>query len=595
MTTNLSSSSNYTALNNRYYGDKFPNPWTDYSSDDFPLDLPRIFRFCEYVWYSCGTFSSASKRVIRYLLTELDFGDLDSVSRDKWQELMDGAGILSTLGEIGDNFLAYGNAFSSIYQPFKRFLQCPKCGREIPLSEADYTFEHWSFVMTCPRCKYHGEFRRHDVRHTDLKSVKVKIWSPHDISMIWHPVSQRAKYAWKPPAAFKEHVRRGDKFYLEDTPWELVDAVRNDGLFVFYPGKLHHAKEPTLAGVENRGWGIPRALAHFKQVWYCQMLRKANEAISLDWIFPLRIIAPPAGGGAGGIEPARQINLGDFKSNVNSIIDAHRRNPNRYYVLPFPLTYEEPGGQGLKFAPVDLLEQSTAQLLNDMGYPVDLYQGNLRLQTMPAALRLFDRNWSHLRDSFNEFLQWFAEAVANLFRWEVVNVRLRPVSLADDLENRHIMLNLMSAGLVSDETALGEFNIDAKQERQKKLRERMEYERQTLEMQKQQESSLAMMENVEGGALSQPGQAPAQPGMMPAQGAVIAPGADLESKWAQSEQMAQQLLSMPYTPRRQLLNRIRESDPTLHALVTQRMDTIRSQTNTAAGEAARQGQLALPA
>ena len=48
----------------------------------------------------------------------------------------------------------------------------------------------------------------------------------------------------------------------------------------------------------------------------------------------------------------------------------------------------------------------------------------------------------------------------------------------------------------------------------------------------------------------------------------------------QAMQMAQQLLSMPYEARRSELVKIKHSNPTLHAIITQHMDDMRSQASS---------------
>jgi hypothetical protein len=52
-------------------------------------------------------------------------------------------------------------------------------------------------------------------------------------------------------------------------------------------------REDALAGVRNRGWGISRVLANFRQAWYVQVLHRYNEAIALDYVIPFRLITPP--------------------------------------------------------------------------------------------------------------------------------------------------------------------------------------------------------------------------------------------------------------------------------------------------------------
>lgn len=52
---------------------------------------------------------------------------------------------------------------------------------------------------------------------------------------------------------------------------------------------------------------------------------------------------------------------------------------------------------------------------------------------------------------------------------------------------------------------------------------------------------------------------------------------------AQAEGQAQQLLAMPYEMRRSQLTQIKKSNETLHALIIQKMQTMRQQAQTQGG------------
>ena len=96
---------------------------------------------------------------------------------------------------------------------------------------------------------------------------------------------------------------------------------------------------------------------------------------------------------------------------------------------------------------------------------------------------------------------------------------------------------------------------------------------------------------------------PAGPGGMPMGGAPMPGGGGgmgtpsngavtPQGMMAQADQIAQQLLAIPYEVRRTQMVELKNSDPALHALVKQRMGDIRSQAKSEGGQMVMQQQQA---
>ena len=67
---------------------------------------------------------------------------------------------------------------------------------------------------------------------------------------------------------------------------------------MFNTDAIYHMKESALAGVNHKGWGIPRTLVNLGLAVYAQTLRRYNEVLAMDYIVPFRVITPmPKAGG----------------------------------------------------------------------------------------------------------------------------------------------------------------------------------------------------------------------------------------------------------------------------------------------------------
>ncbi len=563
----------------------FPDPFQDVASQRMPNTISDVLRFCDALWSQNGTYRMAMERVVSYFLTDVELTDIDDDEKHRYSDFLnDTLDIKSNLRLLGMDFMFYGNSFSSLYIPFRRHLQCPDCGFEQPIDEIDYKFRNFEFLATCrnPKCGFHGSFRRNDRRTYEEDLVRVVRWSPHQIKILFHPVSHRAIYIWKIPESFSEEIRKGTPFYIEDTPWEIIQAVQNKQDFQFHPHVIYHMKEATLAGIENRGWGVPRALSNFRQAWYLQVLKRYNEAIGLDYIVPFRVITPSSRG-RGELDPMLNQNLSGFKRNVMSMLNRHRRDPANWNVLPFAVEYQALSGEGTELAPYEMMTQATDELLNAVGVPAELYRGSVEMQVMPSALRLFEATWPHLVSGYNGWLSWLFDQMASEFNWERPRGKLQRVTLADDMEAKHIRLMLAQGNQISMQSAFSPLGINVHDEIDRKIEEEKYLAKRQQELQEELERTQAARQSL----LGQPptmqqgaeaGMAPGGGGMPPMGGPPAmggGAGATPGDMVAQAEQMAQQLIGAPQSVVRQQLSALKQSDQTLYALVKSKMEQLR--------------------
>lgn len=518
----------------------------------------------------------------------------------------------------------YGNSFSSVVVPFKRFLTCPRCGYLAPLKEVyenkNFAFK-WNepeFHATCPACKvgsgYTGKWKVKDEPDDEEKKLRVKVWSPHEIETVHDLITDDIAYIWRIPEDYKMQIHRGHLFHLERVPMEVLKAVHNNQVYRFNPDAIFHMKEPTLSGLNTRGWGLPRILFNFRQIWYVQVLRRFNEAIALDYVIPFRVITPaPASGKTGSgmaVDPLTMYNGGDFRGQVQQMVRRRRRDPAGLQILPFPVNFQMFGADANQLAPRDLLDQANETLLNDAGTPVELYNGSLQLQTAPVALRLFESTWHHMVHDANAFLAWLVRQVSQIMSWEVVDARLKRVTIADNLEKQMMAAQLMMSQQLSGTTVIRDLGYDWKQE-QKQIAEEARYqsELQARTQEEMQQAGFAQQiakgqqgDPSQGGGGGGGGGGAAGGGGDPSQGAGASMGTSMQGPVSQylasmgpstpqtpqdmlavADSIAQELMGLPEAVKDSELRKLKTSNEVLHSLVKARMDQMRQQAKSQGG------------
>ena len=567
--------------NSRPDANKYPNPFCDIASTYLPADLDESFEFCEQLMLTMPPFAAVVNRVVSYFLTDIEVDDVSDDTRDKYEEFFDNQiHVIQALQDIGKDYFCYGNAFVSLYLPFQRYLRCDRCGTEYNVEKMDYRFdaENGKFFCECPKCKRgEQEMKRVDRRLHDPSKVKVKRWNPKRIRLKVNDISEETRYYYEIPEKFVEKVREGNRFYLNTTQWGFIEtclgkAKRDEekNLFEFEDNQVFHMKDTVLAGLSDdiKGWAIPPMLPYFKLAYYIQLMRRYDEAIALDFIVPFRVLFPQ-GGTSGTQDPLQLVSMSTFVAQMQEMIARKRSNVTTYEVAPFAIGYEMIGGEAKQLAPKENIEQATQELLNAMGFPQELFAGTLTLQAAPVALRLFEKEWNPLVDNMNTILQWMTDQVSRYFMWDPAKVKLTPITLADDMEKKSIMLQAAAGQDISKQTVYRTLGYNYLDEQQRIVREQQD-------VQKMQEKAMADAQaQAASGAMGGGGEGGDESGMNGPGGQVGATPGDVES---QATELATNLVKAnnPAQTRHQLAQ-IKQTNPTLYAMVKAKMQDLRQE------------------
>ena len=543
--------------------DKYPNPFFDIASEYVPSDINQIYELCEFIMTTMAPFRAVTSRVVRYFLTEVVVEGEEDKEREKYEDLFEKKlRLVETLGEIGEDFVTYGNVYLSLFLPFDRMLRCPHCQTEYHCDAIQYKFKKGQFEGRCPKCDVDVVFGHVDRRSPQVDRVRVIRWNPKRMKVRVHPVSGRTQYFLDMDQQFCNKIKSGNPFYLNDTPWSMIEtALRpSENLFQFKDGSLFHLKAGSLAGLPIRGLGLPPMLPNFKLAYYIQLLRRYDEAITLDYVVPFRVLFPQAQNGANQ-DALTLMNMGTFVAQMEHMVQNHRKQITDVQVAPFAIGYQMLGGEAKSLSPKESIQLALDELFTSMGYPAELYKGTLSLQAAPVALRLFEKEWSHLVTGYDNIICWIRELTGRYFRWSnKIEAHLRPVTLADDLERKALMVQAAAGQDISKQTAYRPLGIDYMEEQKRIVEEQQEIQK--LQQKAMEESSSQQLDG-SGGENAGPN-------------AVV--GATPGDVYEQAQQLAQQLLTQtPASMRRGELIKIKHSNPTLHALVLQCMDDMRTQ------------------
>jgi hypothetical protein len=578
-------------------GKGFADPWNDYASRLMPRTLQNVIREGMRLYLSNPIYRAALDRLTRFFLTSIVVDDCDDTTKRNYLEFFNRRlKAEKMLAELGDDYAAVGNSFSSLIVPFRRYLRCTKCGSERPIDKVPgYKWENMEFRGECPDCHKKNTFKREDRTHINKTSeFKIMRWYPTHMVLRYNALTHDIEFRYRIPAEDATLIKGGDRLYLATTPWELIEAAQENALFKFEPGKVYHMKEAVLAGVRNVGWGMPRFMTAFRQAFYVQVLHRYNETLALDYIMPLRVVFPRA---AGPNDPLSSLSMNMMGSNVMSIFNKGRGDPATFNFLPFPVESANLGGEGVSMATKDMMTSANEELMDGMSIPMELHRGTMQTQAAPMALRMMMKTHQHIPNEFNNWLQWCADEMAILNNWRPASVRLQPVTMADDIERKQIYLQLASARQIAMGTAYGPLGLNYEEEQYRiadedRLNQKIQKEVEREQMaQAEIDQRLAEMKESgqAGGMPPPPGGMPPGGGGMPPGGGGMPPGGGMGGMGGQqgpimpgdimmqAQQMAQQLVSMPPAEAKRQLAQVKQQNELLHSQVLSEMKKLRGE------------------
>ena len=580
----------------------------------FPITLGQMLDWSDWLWIHCGMYTQALRNSVRYFLGDIsiEVRDTDksgSEERDQVRtDLIDSYRIFDLLGRAGDEYVQWGNSFSTVAPAVRRILHCRQCGATFPAKQCEdlrYGAEH--FTGTCPICQKKGLTLDNTESMDDTVPLQVTFWNPRLIDIDYCPTTRTCEYYLNPSKEWIESFGRQNKTFICETRIEFLQAldkkvrIKMDGKY------FKHLKPPLPSTIEDGmlGWGLPLYISEFGKVIEILMLKRYNEAILSDYLIPFRVISPPPSGGNPDADPMRTYNMSDFRSRIMEMVSSHRANPTEIHVAPFPLQYQLMGGEAKSLIPMDVLDKCVADLLSSMCIPIEFAQMTIANSGgPPVGLRRFEKVWATNIAALDEWLQWLCDCRTDILRSPAVRCRLVKASIYDDDMSRDLKTKLAMASVISKGTALRPLGIDYESEqllmRDEADREQKLGEEKQVSEEKRGELQGAMVESQPGvGQLMAaqqggmpPGGAPMPPPSgPPPQGAAGGAPADIEQLWAQAESMAPQILTAPASERRSMLINLSKENPQLHAFVKSMVEKMEQQAGQQGVNAAREGQM----
>lgn len=499
-------------------GVNYPNPFFDVAHTYLPTTIKELFKYCRYYFLTNPLINATIFKLSEYPITDIIVDHENPSVKRRWEEYFhDHLQYRPYQVECGLDFNCYGNCCSSLSFPFQKYLTCRRCNFS---ERADKIRQHWNFTnfgfrLNCPAC---GNVEDADVREVYYKNasgIRLVRWNVEDIEISYNDITGESTHFYNIPGPVRSDIVIGKKDVVEKVPQIFIQALRQQKGIVFSKDNFFHMKRPTLAW-QDRGWGIPLILPVLKDAFYLQLMKKAQEAILLEHIVPLRIMFPQAASGT--TDPFTTINLRDWKDQVAAEIARWRYDNNYIPIMPLPLGNQSIGGDGKALLLFQEMQMHAQQLIMGMGVPREFLEGGLSYAGTNVSMRMLENAFIGYVLRHKLQANWAMRMIANYLDWPEANIRFKPFKMADDIQRKAYLLQLNQAQKISDTTLLADADLNQEDEDEIMIREIDK----RLESTKKQQLAMAEVQG-EQQAIMMKYQAKAQQAMTMEQGAP-APG-----------------------------------------------------------------------
>ena len=612
------------------------NPFTTYSNYIYPRTMSDVLIWAEWMYSRFPNYRTSIMKLVSYFVSgftvtqeDTDSEEVDNDAVKSFEQLLtDTYNMHSDILQFGIELATMGNAFVSADPIFSRMLLCPTkdCGWQANLKKlhngVEYKWDGKHFKGVCQKCHKHVTYKVKDVPAIgpDGERIRFVYRSAKDMLLQFNELTGTYRYFYKLPGHIKSAILRGDSVYLEDSPMVFLQAASTNDLIEFPEDRFFAMRTHTLTSLDRlyKGWGVPLFMSSFGDYIRIQHLDKFNEAVTMDYIAPIRMICPAPQNLQAGTDPNRMPLPGaQFKNFMSDAIKRVRENPTTWLISPVPAQYQMLGGEAKNLAPVDLLEWENTQALANQGIPQEFKQTTFQVVAPSMGLRMFERQHVQFNKDLNAYTKWKAQRIADAHHIDNMVCTLDTTSFVEDDMNKQALTGMMQGGLIAKTNVLKRYGVDYEEDIKQQIQEQQQQQELAMKDQTDQEgremvqsvmpppgsvgvgAAQANIEMMQQAAQQAAGQ-PAQPGMPAAPAGPAGPGmpampfnqgqspsAGIEQLNQQAQEMAQQLYTAdPLTRRRELTN-LKQTNPELHALVKQMMD---NQKQDVAAQAIQQSQ-----
>lgn len=442
---------------------RYPSPFFDIAHTYLPSSFKTMLRWCRYYFLTNPLINAVCSKMAEYSVTDLVFDTENGALQKQWEYCFNTVLNFKKFEvEAGLDYNTYGNAFISLSFPFQKLLICKHCGHTERIERQKYIFREYKFIGECQKCGNSQEFQVRDHYIRSVRDIRLIRWNPEYITVQHNEATGESRYYYAIPPMLSNDVRMAKRHVIEHLPQVFMEALRENKALLFSRDNIYHMKRPTIAQ-KDKGWGIPMILPVLKDTFYLQILRKAQEAIAIEHIVPLRLLFPQTASPDASVYST--VNLTQWRDKIEQEIVRWRLDNNYIPLLPIPVGQQTLGGDGRALMLAQEYRVWSEHIVAGMGVPIEFVYGGMQYSGSNVSMRILENHFLDQRTQRKQLVTDFIMPNIGAFMgWETVPCHYKRFKMADDLQRSALYLQMNQAGKLSDKSMLEDMDWDAVKE-----------------------------------------------------------------------------------------------------------------------------------
>ncbi len=441
---------------------QYPHQFFDLSQAQLPPTVKELFRWCLFFYSAHSEVKSVVDKKVAYVLQDLVFQAKGPRSEQIWKDLFNETLKFRTvMKKLLIDREIYGNAFASIHYPHQRYLECPSCGTKTIDKRVNWKYSGFTFKGACPKCgRKEVEFTPHDKPIKNRTRLRILRWYPQHMEIRYNHFTGRSQYIYRIPKWLRTRLMdpTRNRIHVEETPLVFLEAVKEQKNIEFHPNNLYHFKNEGVSS-EDESWGMPPLFAVFKDLWLYQTYKRGQESVAVEHILPLTVLSPQPPGGTQA-SPHMNFDLRMWSRETDAMIRRWRRDANAIFTMPFPFTVQNIRGDAQALNLDSSIAQVRSSIMAGLGVPASFIDGGLNFSGASVTLRTVENVFLGMIAEQEAFIQWTIDRIRRWDDMPPIKITLANFKLADDAQQKQIILTLRQTNTVDDQTVIEQLGLD---------------------------------------------------------------------------------------------------------------------------------------
>jgi len=435
----------------------YPDPFFEISSTYMPQSITDLFEWCLYYQMTSPIVGPIIQKLATYAVTEFDPKSQIPGIQEELLSIGTAIRLREFILDFSLDRFTFGNAYASVALPLKKYLECRTCHRQYPVSEVRYAWKNFTFHMRCPKCNATGPARVHEEYVGTCDQIRLIRWNPRLVEIRQTGLSPQDKeFKITLPKVLRNRITMGVAKTIETIPQIYIEAVQQKMRVVMDSTEMFHARRPSPSRLEEDSvYGMPVIFPVLKSLFLLQVFYKAQEAIAMEHVVPLRMLFPAARSGAD--NPYTNINLLDAQKEIERQILRWKRDINYIPIMTLPLDIRQFGGQGRAYMMGPEILQLSQQIITGMGLPISFAQGDSEYSGASVDMKGLENEFKSSTYDQDDLLRFlFTGKICPFMQVKkgTYELGMKPFQRADDVQRLAYSLQLNQLGKLSDKTLL---------------------------------------------------------------------------------------------------------------------------------------------